>query len=306
MDYIIGVDGGGTKTEATAYNLEDEVIANNVAGPGNPAVDFNGTIANITQAITQCMQEIKSSEMPGECKGIYLGLAGIEIGNNMKRVEAAIGLAFQCQVVCIHDSELAYAAMLQGQDGIITIAGTGSVCYGRYRGKADVVGGWGHVLGDEGSGYWIALAAMKLMTLEQDSGVQASLLSTKMMEYLGVASAAGMKEFVHSAGKNQIAEAARVVDALAKNGNTDALKILDQAGSELAKLTIKLYKKLEIEGSVVVGVSGGILCNIKRVRAQFQWELEQNLDGVIFLKRDISPTKGACYLHRQLKDKSSR
>jgi N-acetylglucosamine kinase-like BadF-type ATPase len=300
MGYIIGVDGGGSKTEATAYNLQDQEIATFVAGPGNPAVDFDGAMTNITQAISQCMQNIKTLGMQGECRGIYLGIAGIEVGNNIRRLEAAIGGAFQCHVVGVHDSELAHAAIFHGKDGIITIAGTGSVSYGRFNGKTDKTGGWGHVLGDEGSGYWIALDAFKRMTLEQDAGQIPSSMSLAIMSNLQVSSVDGMKEFVHSAGKNEIGDMAKVVAILAELGDSDALDILDRAGLELSVLTVKLYRKLGMTGPINVGISGGILRNVDQVRQQFRDCLEKELSFVNILEDKNSPTKGACYLYRQM------
>jgi N-acetylglucosamine kinase-like BadF-type ATPase len=242
MDYIIGVDGGGTKTEATAYNLIDEKLATYTAGPGNLAVNFAGSIKNITLAISQCMQSINNNGIPGDCKGIYLGIAGSEVGSNIRLLESVINSAFHCHVEVVHDSELAHAAIFQGQDGIITIAGTGSVSYGRVLGKTDKTGGWGHVLGDEGSAYWIALEALKRMTVEQDLGLGPSALSLKILAYLDVVSVDAMKEFVHSAGKYEIANVAKLVVEIGQAGASDALTILDRAGFELAQMTVRLYK----------------------------------------------------------------
>ena len=303
MDYIIGVDAGGTKTEAAAYTLEEQEIAGSVSGPGNPAVDLHGAEANIKDAISKCIQSIKTQGVEGECKCIYLGAAGIEVGKNKELLEALLREAFQCEVICLHDSELAHAAILEGKDGIITIAGTGSVSFGRYNGKTAKTGGWGHVLGDEGSGYWIALEALKQMTVEQDSGMIPSVLSKKIMMHLDVTTVDEMKEFVHVAGKYEIADIAPIVAELGRTGDRQALDILDRAGIELAFLTEKLYKKLEIKGPCVIGLSGGILRHIDRVRDQFRLYVESDLDSVSIIAEEVSPTKGACYLFRQTQDK---
>jgi len=306
MDYIIGVDAGGTKTQAVAYNLKDQKMADGLAGPGNPAVDFEGAKANIKEAISQCIGSMKAHGIEEVCRCIYLGAAGIEVGKNKELLEAFLREAFQCEVICLHDSELAHAAILEGKDGIITIAGTGSVSYGRYNGKTAKTGGWGHVLGDEGSGYWIALAALKQMTAEQDSGIKASALSQRIMAYLDVTTVDEMKEFVHDAGKYEIADVAPVVAELGRTGDRLALDILDRAGIELAFLTEKLYKKLEIKGPCVIGLSGGILHHIDRVRDQFRLYVESDLASVSILAEEVSPTKGACYLFRRTQEKNKR
>jgi N-acetylglucosamine kinase-like BadF-type ATPase len=298
MDYIIGVDAGGTKTEAAAYNLEEQKIATGLSGPGNPAVNPDRAKVNIKEAISQCILHVKAQGIEGMCRCIFLGAAGIEVGENKKVLESYLREAFQCEVVSLHDSELAHAAILKGKDGIIIIAGTGSVCYGRYKGRTDKTGGWGHVLGDEGSGYWIALEALKRMTVEQDSGFMVSELSLKIIAHLEVRDVDGMKEFVHNAGKNAIADVAVVVTELARDGNSIALDILDRAGFALALMTERLYKKMDIYGPIDIGLSGGILCNSEQVREQLCKYLEKNLSEIRILAEDISPTKGACYLYK--------
>lgn len=299
MDYIIGVDGGGTKTEAVAYDLEDCKIAVGLSGPGNPAVSFIEAETNIKEAISKCILGVETKEIDGVCRCIFLGAAGIEVGQNKKILETLIGDEFHCKVIGLHDSELTHAALLKGKDGIITIAGTGSVSFGRYKGKTDKTGGWGHVLGDEGSGYWIALQALKNITLEQDSGVVASALSGRIMTHLGVSNADEMKDFVHNAGKNEIADVATVVAELAVEGDLFASEVLNRAGVELSAMTVRLYKKLGISGSATIGISGGILRNIGIVQEQFQLCLENELESVNIKTDCISPTKGACYLYRQ-------
>jgi N-acetylglucosamine kinase-like BadF-type ATPase len=306
MDYIIGVDAGGTKTEAAAYDLEDNKTAGSQAGPGNPAVNFEGAIVNIKEAIAQCIHNLQTEETEGICRGIYLGVAGIEVGKNKEVLESFLRNEFQCNVIGLHDSEMAHAAILKGEDGIITIAGTGSVSYGRFKGKTDKTGGWGHVLGDEGSGYWIALEALKQMTIEIDSGINTSELSHQIMAHLGVLSVDGMKEYVHAASKNEIAHVAMVVAELARDGNPIAMDILDRAGMELALMTERLYKKLKITGPVSIGISGGILRNVEQVREQFRASLEKDLGTIRMLVEEVSPTKGACYLYRQTHDKITK
>lgn len=299
MDYIVGVDAGGTKTEAAAYSLDDKNIAGSISGPGNPAVDFYAAESNIKDAVDRCIAFINNQGNNGVCRGIFLGVAGVEVGNNKELLEASLKETFHCDVVALHDSELAHAAIFEGEDGIITIAGTGSVSFGRYLGKTDKTGGWGHVLGDEGSGYWIGLEALKKMTLEQDLGVMASPLSLRLMSHLGVKNAEGMKEFVHRAGKYEIARMAEIVVEHGQTGYGSACEILDQAGSELAQLTERLYKKLEISGFCQVAVSGGILCNVTQVHQRFREVLERDLAEVLIIDKNVSPTKGACFLYRQ-------
>lgn len=300
MKYIIGVDGGGTKTKAVAYSLEDQELGQGHSGFGNLLLNFNLAVKNIISAIEQCQISLKESGRQGECLGIYLGIAGIEVSGYIEKLETLLKEKFHCKVQGFHDSELAHAAILKGEDGIITISGTGSVSYGSYKGKQARTGGWGHILGDEGSGYAIALAAFKRMTMEDDSGWDRSKLTQTIMNKLNVDTVNDIKGFIHTASKGEIAAFAPMVVELAQAAEINSVNILKQAGKELAMMTEKLYKKLGINESIKIGVKGSILSKVDIVRGEFISCLERDLDAVNILVEDISATKGACYLHRRI------
>ncbi|MDD3270071.1 MAG: BadF/BadG/BcrA/BcrD ATPase family protein [Syntrophomonadaceae bacterium] len=300
LRYIIGVDGGATKTEAVAYSLADQELAVGYAGFGNLSLDFDQAVKNIINAIQQCINSLEEQEGQGDCLCIYLGIAGIEVGDNLEKVETFLKEKFACKVQGFHDTELAYEAILKGEDGIITISGTGSVSYGLYKGKKARTGGWGHILGDEGSGYAIALAAFKRMTLEEDSGWVRSELTQTIMGKLNSDQVSDIRGFIYSASKGEIAAFAPIVAELAKSAEINSLNILKQAGKELAMMTERLYKKLGINESINIGVSGSILSKVDIVREEFKSCLERDLESVHIIADDISATKGACYLHSRI------
>ena len=300
MKYIIGVDGGGTKTEAVAYSLEDEEIGKGYSGFGNLLLDFNGAVKNIIESIEKCINSIMEHDGPAECLCIYLGIAGIEVSNNIEKVDTLLKEKFRCKVQGFHDSELAHAAILKGEDGIITISGTGSVSYGLYKGKSNRAGGWGHILGDDGSGYNIALEAFKRMTIEEDSGFVRSELTQAIMSKLNSNNINDIKGFIYSASKGEIAAYARIVGELAKASEVNSVNILKQAGKDLAAMTERLHKKLGINESVNIVVSGSILRKVGIVCEEFKSCLKRDLDSIkIMPTEDVPATKGACYLHRR-------
>ncbi len=300
MKYIIGVDGGATKTEAVAYSLEDQEIGSGYSGFGNILLNFDEAVKNIINAIQQCINSLKEQNRPGECLGIYLGIAGIEVSDNIEKVETLLKEEFYCKVLGLHDSQLAHAAILKGEDGIITISGTGSVSYGLFKGKQARTGGWGHILGDEGSGYAIALAAFKRMTLEEDAGWVRSELTQTIMSKLNSDQVNDIKEFIYSASKGEIAAFTSIVVELAKAAEINSVNLLKQAGKDLAIMTERLYKKLGINESINIGVSGSILSKVDIVREEFKSCLERDLESVNIIAEDVSATQGACYLHRKI------
>ncbi|MDD3364267.1 MAG: BadF/BadG/BcrA/BcrD ATPase family protein [Syntrophomonas sp.] len=299
MKYIIGVDGGATKTEAVAYSLEDQELSEGYSGFGNIILDFDKAVKNIIKAIQQCINKLEEQDGQGECLCIYLGIAGIEVSDNLEKVETLLKEKFGCKVQGFHDAQLAHAAILKGEDGIITISGTGSVSYGLYKGKQARTGGWGHILGDEGSGYAIALAAFKRMTIEEDSGWVRSKLTQTILSKLNSDQVNDIRDFIYSASKGEIAAYAPIVVELAKASEINSVNILKQAGKDLAIMTERLYKKLGINEPVNIGVNGSILSKVDIVRKEFSSSLERDLDSINIIAEDISATKGACYLNRK-------
>jgi N-acetylglucosamine kinase-like BadF-type ATPase len=300
MKYIIGVDGGGTKTKAVAYSLDDEEIGEGSSGFGYLLTDFNKAVKNIISAIEQCKNKVNEQHGKWECSCIYLGIAGIDVGDNVEKVENLLKEKFNCEVKGYHDSELAHAAVLKGEDGIIVISGTGSVSYGLYKGKSARTGGWGHILGDEGSGYYIAIEAFKRMTLEEDLGWARSKLTETIISKLNLKNVKDIQGFIYSANKGEIAAYAPIVEEFAKATEVNSVNILKQAGKELAIMTERLYKKLRIDEPINIVVRGSILSKVDIVREEFRSCLAMDLNSVNIIAEDISSTKGACYLHRRI------
>lgn len=299
MKYIIGVDGGGTKTIAVAYNLEDQEIGKGYSGFGNLVLGFDEAVGNIINAIKQCMNSLSEQGIQGECLCIYLGIAGIGVSSNTEKTEILLEEKFLCKVKGFNDSLLAHAAILKGKDGIVTISGTGSVSYGLYKGKNYTTGGWGHILGDEGSGYYIGLEAFKRMTLEEDLGLVRSKLTNTIMTKLNLDDVNGIKKFIYSASKAEIASYTPIVVELAKTSEINSIIILKQAGKDLYFMTKRLYNKLGINESIDIGVSGSILKKVDIVRDEFRNCLERDLGSVNIISEDVPATKGACYLYRK-------
>lgn len=299
MKYIIGVDCGGTKTEAVAYNLEDKELGRGLSSSSNLIIDFYVAANNIVDAITKCKDNIKNKGIAGKCLGIYLGIAGIEVFNNKERIESELNKGIHCPIRTFHDSELAHAGIFEGKDGIITISGTGSVSYGLYKGKSARVGGWGHVLGDEGSGYDIALTAFKQIALEFDLGEKQSLFSQAILNRFNMKNANNIKELIYSATKGEISSYALIIDNLANESNKDAVEILKAAGKKLAVMTERVYNKLDIDDKFDIGIWGSILLKTRIVHDEFIACVKQNLPGSTILAAKSSATEGACYLHRK-------
>ncbi|QKG85468.1 ATPase [Kroppenstedtia pulmonis] len=292
MKYIIGVDGGGSKTKAVAFDIQGNELAVGESGFGNLMVDEEQAIRHIEEAILQCTQGLTMDE----CSYLYLGLAGIEGSPRQKELRKRWEERFRAPTALVNDAYIAHAASLRGHDGILTISGTGSVSLGVREGRKEMAGGWGHLLGDEGSGYWIVIEAFKQLIREEEEECSWSALSLRIMEELGFTSAQDIKSFIYHSPKSKVAELVPLVVKVADGGDQTAVSLLQKAGTELADLTCRLYRKLGFPGSVSVGLKGSVLLRIPLVQETLMEKVRQNLGDVQFIAEDTSPVKGAYYL----------
>ena len=294
MRYVIGVDGGGTKTETVAYDLEGNKLISILTGFGNLVNGKEEALKNILEGINQIFVEYGKENV----EGIYLGLAGSEVGSNAKIVYERIKEEFDIESVVMNDSELALKALLKGEDGILTIAGTGSISFGINKEVQWKSGGWGHLLGDEGSAYKIAMEGLKHMVYENDNNLELGELSRELLETLEVSKVDDIIGFVYSSTKDEIAKLAKVVSKLAEKGDEKSLSIMVSEGKLLGETTRQVFTKLGFE-SCCVGLVGGVVKKSKIFREAFENYLKENANIVSFIDEDISPAKGAYYIHKK-------
>ncbi|MFS0603320.1 N-acetylglucosamine kinase [Peribacillus frigoritolerans] len=292
MNYIIGVDGGGTKTEAVAYDMDGNKISEGRAGFGNLLINEKQATANIIQAIEQSMTPIDD----GSCLYICLGLAGYGGVENPQGIKSALSKVFKAPFTIVNDAIIAHAALLKGNDGILTISGTGSVSIGIHEGIEKSAGGWGHILGDEGSGYWIAMQAFIRMTQEEDEGYEYSHLTESILKKLGYLSVMELKKFIYSATKSEIAAFVPLIVQHAEKGDGFSQNILNQAGYHLAKQTLEVIKKLKLCENVTIALKGSILSNVPLVQSSFINHIKLENQNVKFVLEDVSATLGCYYI----------
>lgn len=293
MKYVIGVDGGGTKTEATAYDSDGKAIMTSIKGFANLLNNKEVALDNITNSIKEIIDAVGRDNI----KAMYLGIAGSEVGENSKIIKETIKERLNLESTIMNDAEIALKAMLKGNDGILTIAGTGSVAFGINNNVTKKCGGWGNLLGDEGSGYKIAIEAIKRMIFEEENSFPKSELSKNIMEKLNINCVDQVTEFIYSSTKDDIASLTPIVARLGEEGDKISTEILISEGVKLAKTVENVYKKLEFERCSIALV-GGVIRKAKVVRKSFEDYLRQNIVIDKIVDEEISPTIGAYYINK--------
>jgi len=259
MNYVIGVDGGGTKTVALLAGLDGRVIARGVSGPSNyNAVGFEMACTALESAIN-----LVRKDHPGEISALCLGLAGAGRQDDIKRfqrwaIEKFPGIA----VKIVNDAEILLAAGSPTGPALALICGTGSIVYGRTTtGELIRAGGWGYLFGDEGSGYAISVAALRAVLQAYDGRGDLTLLTESVLARRGLSSPPDLIRNIYGTEtlRLEVAALADLVEQAAEQGDRVAIAILDEAAWELARTVAVVYPKLGASISQLVITGGTIL-----------------------------------------------
>ena len=245
--YLLGIDGGGTKTHAVITDSSCRIIGEGFSGAANPLrVGLEEAISHIDQAVADaCAQaEIEIGDIDSACAAI----AGINHPIHYHTMKDALDEALQIAgLELVTDARAALEGALDGKPGVVVIAGTGSIAIGvNETGEQARSGGFGPTLSDEGSGYYIAQSALKAVISSYDGRSPNTILAERICNRLGVASPSDLPGVIYNSDSEpvEIAPLAELVDEAAREGDEVARQILNAAGSELGRLASSVIKKL--------------------------------------------------------------
>lgn len=259
MNYIIGIDGGGTKTLALLADLDGHVIARSASGPSNyNAVGFESACAALEDAINTVRQD-----HPGKVSALCLGLAGVGREDDVEQFRLwAIEKFPDTAVKVVNDAEILLAAGSPTGAAIALICGTGSIVYGRTAmGELIRAGGWGYLFGDEGSGYSIGAAALRAVMKAYDGRGDSTLLVVLVLARRSLISPPELVRNIYGAEapRLEIATLADLVEQAADQGDKVAIAVLDEAARELAQTVAVVYPKLGASTPQLILTGGTIL-----------------------------------------------
>jgi N-acetylglucosamine kinase-like BadF-type ATPase len=203
-----------------------------------------------------------------------------------------------------HDAAAAWAGALECQPGVIVIAGTGSIAFGvNPRGERAIAGGWGWLLGDEGSGYSIGLSALRSVCGTADGRVPPSLLATAVLQHLGLSSADALVDYVYQQpglSREQIAALTQVVLRCAEQGDVAAKRIFRRAGCQLAMAARAVMERLNIKGHCFISYTGGVWEAQAFMRPGFERVLRGKSRKAQIVPPRHPPAVGAAMLARSM------
>ncbi len=292
---VLGVDSGGTKTVCQLADEDGRVLAE-VRGPSAhlPSLGASGVQAVLGELIGRALAG--HATRPA---AICLGMSGVDQpreAETIRRVLASLGQNGQALVV--NDALIALEAGAPGQPGLVVVAGTGSIAYGRdAANRAARTGGWGYVLADEGSGFWLGRQALRAVVRADDRRGPPTALTPRELAHYGVARPKDLAREVYHGGvkPSAIAKLAAHVEAAAAEGDAVALHILEVAAAELALMAESVIRQLDLlQGPVVL--AGGIFRAAPRLAAGLETELARRAPQAPVRVLDVEPAHGAVLL----------
>jgi len=246
---VVGVDGGGTKTEAVIMDSDLRVIGEGRSGPSNPLrVGVTSAAAAVREAIDNACASAKVRR--SDVESAEVGLAGArkhEIRERMREVLLALGIR---DIEVVTDADIALYGATDGAPGIVVIAGTGSNCCGiNSRGKRFCAGGWGPLAGDEGAGAWIARQALRAVAYASDGRGPETLLTEFACNYFHVSTADDLTTAIYAPTitNERIAGFGKDVVEAAKRKDPVAAQIIMGGGKELGVAAVAVIRNLQME-----------------------------------------------------------
>lgn len=237
-----------------------------------------------------CVQAgISPRKISRTCAGIT-GTGRAEIAEAMRElVMSVVG----GEIEVIGDVEVAFEDAFGEGAGVLVIAGTGAIAYGRNSaGDTARTGGWGYLVSDEGSGSWVGLEAVRAVLREKDRGESPALLG-RLMEAFG---AEDFDQFIVKLNGNPVPDFSMLFPAVlssAEDGDAMARAVLEGGGRELAIKAGTLVERLFMHNVCSVISYGGVFSSSEIVRAEFASEMKKLCPSATFLTRTVDPARGA-------------
>ena len=247
--HVLGLDAGGTKTVCLLADGRGAILGRGRGGGAN--LQAAGEL-QVEKVLHDVMEEaLDGTDLAPTA--ICLGIAGVDRPDDAAVVRAIMKrIGYKARVLVVNDALVALEAGAPGRPGVVIISGTGSIAYGRNAsGQAARSGGWGYVLGDEGSGYWIGRAALRAVLREADQRGPRTSLTPLLLDHFGVSQAQGLIHQVYHSNLKPaaIGALATCVQNAFGDGDEVAAGILHGAVRELEAAAISVARRLELTGT---------------------------------------------------------
>ncbi|WNC13578.1 BadF/BadG/BcrA/BcrD ATPase family protein [Brevibacillus brevis] len=325
---LLAVDGGGTKCLAVLVDRSGQEVGTGRSGSCNyQGIGEEAASRELLQAILQAQQDAlargalalpqghsQAEELEWEVECAVFGIAGLDTEHDREVITGFVHhVLAQLRIRVRHliienDGFAALLGATGGKPGILVIAGTGSIAFGVNEAQETArAGGWGHRVGDEGSGYWIGKRAITAVLKAADSRGEPTVLTDLLLPYLGLARVDELFNWTYGPlySVDKVGELSVLVSEAADRGDAVATEILQAAGEELFFAARAVIDRLGLKNKPFrMILQGGVLQNDGRVRAIVEQRVRGFAAQVVSENAQNDPiygviAKGLAYLESQ-------
>jgi len=289
---VAGIDAGGTKTRAFAVTRDGRIVGRGAGGPGN-LLSSPDPAGSISAALAEALAGRRADAVVLSCAG---GDRAADRERGREILRAIVGPGIPVDVT--HDAQAALYAGNPAGRGVVLIAGTGSVAYGRNAsGEEERSGGWGHLIGDEGSAFWIGKEGLQAASHDYDGRGGPTAISRHLYRDLGVDDLQGVLPLLYGRPHPApaIAAATRAVAQANSEGDAIAADIVERGARELARAATVVAMKLGLADGPVY-LAGGAFENVPALEQRVRQELLSALPRAAVGPVAEEPAMGAARL----------
>jgi glucosamine kinase len=306
-EYIIGIDGGGTKTRAVIAKTDGVILAEHVGGPSNMQISgVEKTVSTIIQLMKECCNTVQCEF--SQVAAVGCGLAGVGRTADQQRLEQGLRSSAASQqlplnkISIVSDARIALEGAFQGGPGIILIAGTGSIAFGKTaQGEIHRVGGWGRYLDDEGSGYFIGKSALAAVGHYIDGFGPKTTLVQDVSTTFGLKDQATIIDAVYK-NNFDIASLAPLVMRGAEKKDKICKALIDRSIVALSEYVRVLSKRMKSSAKnkkddpLQLVFIGGLIAHDTILARSLKRYIGKNISQVVVVPPMASPAQGAVLL----------
>lgn len=303
---MIGIDGGGTKTEAVLYHLDRGEISRIICEGSNPhSTSFKKSVAIVIRLIGQLLPSENIHAKEDYCIGI--GIAGLGREEDKMKWKAEFNKrnkfsVDESRIAIENDALVALYSGTYGKDGIISICGTGAICYGINKERTCRVGGWGHLIGaDPGSGYYIGHESIQAIFREYDHLGPKTIMTRLLLDKFKETEVPQLIKHIYNNdhAKVKIASIAKITFEAAIQADDIANKIIEDNIKIIVMNAIilftRLFKEDQLQHHIPFIAVGGVFQN-SLMHLQFKEILNKELKNVDLIYPTMLPVYGALVL----------
>ncbi len=297
---VLGIDVGGTKTVCLLADADERIIA-----------EARDEGANLQGAGELALEKVLHTVMEKTLDGtgvipsaICLGIAGVDRASDEAVVRSIMTrIGYKARILIVNDALIALQAGIGDAPGIVIVSGTGSIAYGRNdHAEASRAGGWGYVLGDEGSGYWIGRSALRAVLRAADHRGPRTMLTAMLLDHFNVTQPQLLLHEIyhHHLKPSAIGALASCVHDAFNQGDAAAATILRGAADELEGAALSVARRLELTGEAFTFVlAGGIFRAVPWLAEELRRRLPSTAPRSVTMLLDREPAEGAVTLALQ-------